>query len=261
MKSNLPFAAAALLLLSAQLLTAAPDDSEEAGEIKQLEDLEKELKGMDAIPTYQTRKEGERAFAVYCPKRPDTELYYLRGEKIEKLHFNTESVRTFQYAGPGAITLFRSIDGTLGKESLKPVFQASPPAGSDDGILLLDQKNFDPETPVEIPYIDLSTQLLPKGGVRLVNLTARSLLVQLGESKMSVDPFKGISLPSDPERQIYPVRIGVRVEDETRLIYRNSLQTEPNSRVLMLIVPNSDDNRDRRPIRCVLYKDMGSVKG
>lgn len=261
MKSKLHRTAALLLLVFAPLLPAEDQGDENAAEIKQLDNLEKEMQGVPAIPIYQIRSAGERAFAVYCPKRPDTELFYMRGEKIEKVHINTEAVRTFQYTGQDVITLLKRVVDKEGKESLKPVFQSIAPAGSSDGILLLDQKRFDHETPVQLPYIDLSTQTLTKGSVRLVNLTARALLVQLGDGKKSVEPFAGISQQSDPKKDFYPVRIGVRVEDETKLIYQNTLQTEPNSRVLLLIIPNTEDNKGKRPIRCVLYKDMGSVSG
>lgn len=261
MKSNLRHAAALLLLVFAPLLPAEDEAAENAAEIKQLDKLEKEMEGVPAIPVYQIRNAGERAFAVYCPKRPDTELFYMRGDQMEKVHINTEAVRTFQYTGQDVITLLKRVVDREGKESLKPVFQTNPPAGSRDGILLLDQKQFDPDTPVQLPYIDLSSQVLTKGSVRLVNLTARSLLVQLGAEKKSVEPFAGISQQPDPKKDFYPVRIGVRVEDQTKLIYQNTLQTEPNSRVLLLIIPNTGDNKGKRPIRCVLYKDMGSVKG
>jgi hypothetical protein len=261
MKSKIHHSAALLLLLTSLLLPAEDQADEKAAETKQLEELEKETEGFAEIPTYQSREPGERSFAVYCPKKPDAKLFYMRGENPEEVHFNTEAVRTFQYTSQNAITLFKKVVDATGKETLKPVFLASPPADSRDGILILDQKRFDHETPIKVTYVDLSSQSLSKGGVRLVNLTARSLLVQLGESKKSVAPLSDISQQPDPKRDFYPVRIGVRVEDETQLIYRNTLQTEPNSRVLMLIIPNANESKNRRPIRCILYKDMGNVRG
>ncbi len=259
MKFKLHYTAALLLFFSFSFAHSENDDSDEAAEAKQLEELAKETKGIDDIPIYQIREPGERAFAIYCPTRPATELFYVRGEKTEAVQYNTEAVRTFQYTNQGVIILYKRIAPGDSKESLKPVFQATPSAGSNDGILILDQKNLDPEKPIQIPYIDISSQVLSKGAARLVNLTSRPLLVQLGDNKKSVEPFAGITHTFGTKENFYPVTIGLRVEEETRLIYRNTLQTEQHSRVLFLVIPNTDSSKQKRPVRCMVYKDMGKV--
>lgn len=220
-----------------------------------------ELENLPAIPENQSRINGERSFAIFCYSNPDTELYYLRGGKPQRITFNVGSVRHFQYSEQAQINLAKLGQDENGAPIYITIATVTPPSSSKDGIVILNQSSFDNTKPYRLPYIDLSSKAFRKGAVNLVNLTPTTLVYQLGGNKGELEPYQSAQQALKEKHEFYPVRVGIYDDDGVRLFYRNTFQSEHDGRVLLMISPNMNKKQTAQPIRCLFYKDKGEVRG
>jgi hypothetical protein len=226
---------------------------------KEIENLSK----LPKIPQRQKRKPGELAFAVFSFGKDGEDYFYLRDEKPERVLFNTGVVRRFQFGGEeGRLVIYKRMVNEEGEAKLVPVARVTPPSGSRDGIVLFKPSEDDGTKEANTPrYVDLSKKAFRTNDVRLINLTPAKLMVQLGDKTVKLSPMKDLVGSQRVDAQIYTVKVGMEMNEKLKLIYSNILQTEPENRVMLMIVPDWTSSSAGSPIRCMIYKDGGSVEG
>lgn len=246
-------------ILIAIIPAIAQDDVEEVE--LQLTDEEVEmLAKLPGIPANQSRKPGEKAFAVISFGQPEEEFFYMRDGKPEKIHFNSGAIRRFQYGSfPGSIVFYRKPSDDEPQDKPIPIGKADI-GSAEDGIIVFVAKRAEEKQEIQrMPFIDISKNTFAPGDVRLLNLTRLPILVNLAEKPEQISPMGSIVRSTPRKAQIFPLQIAFRDGEKTKMIYSNVFQVEKNMRVMYLIVPDRMNANASSPIRCMVYKDLGAV--